>query len=47
MAQYSSDCLIGFDGVEDASGSPAGGLSTLAIVTVRERDFDAKSSVWA
>jgi hypothetical protein len=47
MAQYSSVCLTGFDGAEDASGSSADGLPTSATATIRERDFSAKSSEWA
>jgi hypothetical protein len=47
MAQYSSDCLTGFDGAEDASDSPVDGLPTSATATVRGRDFNVKSSEWA
>jgi len=47
MAQYSSDCLTGFDGADDASGSPADGLATSATAAVRDRIFNAKSSEWA
>jgi hypothetical protein len=47
MAQYSSDCLTGFDGAEDASGSGVDGLPVSLIATVRERDFNVESSEWA
>jgi hypothetical protein len=46
-AQYSIDCLTGFDGAEDASGASVEGLSTPAIAKVREREFNAESSEWA